>query len=490
MKRTSQQATHDALNIAHAGIKSVQGDSVVRGCVSLSGDGIRIGDDFFKFEMLDELLIVGGGKAGESMARALDSLLIAAIPRSLRVHGALNIPASDALPFGETEKLASGIELHACRKRGSNTPTMLAMEKTDDMLRLIAGAGPRTLTLVFISGGGSALLTSPSEGVDAEDKIRLTEFLARSGLDIQQVNTIRSCFSKCKAGGLARTQPSGFMRTIVLSDVIGDPLEFIASGPTVLSARPQFDVALRLLEQIDPTHQNIPTAMWRHLEEQASRTAQSRPSKELAHESGSANATVKKDSIDVLPNGACEHGVLVAGNLASAIDASGVRATELGYDYWLGLQRESESVERAATRFADRICQMVEDRSSGRGPDLVIDGGEPTVEVTNQRPGRGGRNQHLCLLVLCELLNRDKLDVLQNAAFLSIGTDGEDGPTEAAGAMLNQHVVQQFVKRELNPNHFASTFDAYHFFEQCDSLIVTGPTNTNVCDLRIGVSLK
>ncbi|MEM8865642.1 MAG: DUF4147 domain-containing protein, partial [Planctomycetota bacterium] len=305
------------------------------------------------------------------------------------------------------------------------------------------------LCICLISGGGSALLPAPIEGITLAEKVAITRLLASSGATINQLNTVRSPLSRIKGGGLARACKAGTLLTLILSDVLGDPLDIIASGPTVPTAsRPE--EALQVLADLKPTD----------------------------HEAVRPIVTCLKSLPDKSPiEPAAEvHNVILANN-AAAVDAAGIEAERLGYNHAMDCATSSEgAAEDVGVRLAEMAIRMREQP----GPNCLITGGEPTVVLADEAiRGVGGRNQQLVLAALQELGDCDGI------ALLSGGTDGEDGPTDAAGAMIDQAIAQQARDKQLDIADALQRNDAYTFFKACGGLLQTGPTHTNVCDLRV-----
>jgi glycerate-2-kinase len=234
----------------------------------------------------------------------------------------------------------------------------------------------------------------------------------------------------------------------VISDVLGDPLEFIASGPTVPDSTTPQD-ALAVLEEFHARDAGIREEVFSYLQGKSS--------------------TVTSPS--------CQVTSLVIGNNATAVDAAGLEAERLGYSHAMISHRESEG---SAESVGKHLAEMAQLMRRQQGPDCLISGGEPTVTLIDAaQRGRGGRNQQLVLAAMQELSD------CQGITILSGGTDGEDGPTDAAGAVIDAQVATHAQAQGLDIADSLRRNDAYHFFQPTGGLIVTGPTHTNVCDLRV-----
>ena len=449
MNRSATQLRADALAIWQAATDAVRGDRLVRDNVRVEGLNLMIGDEELPLADIHRIAVVGAGKAGASMAAGLEQALGPQLLKEKQVAGWINVPADCLRPLAH-------IHLHPARPAGVNEPAAAGVLGAQQILELVAGLDRDDLCLCLISGGGSALLPAPIAGISLEDKQAVTKFLSAAGANIRELNTVRKQLSRIKGGGLARACRAGRMIALVISDVMGDPLDVIASGPTAEnSATPQD--ALRVLSQFDPGRQ-LPAAIYRAIESQAASSARTVAS-------------------------ACPVSHLVIGNNAVAVDAAGIEAERRGYSHAMVAARQLEGpAEDVGRRLAEMAVRMRDER----GPDCLITGGEPIVRlVPPEQRGLGGRNQQLVLAALSHLLALGKN--LHGIALLSGGTDGEDGPTDAAGAIINAEIAARSETAGLKPDEFLLRNDAYHFFEPLGGLIKTGPTHTNVCDVRVVV---
>ena len=357
--------------------------------------------------------------------------------------------------------------IHACEARplGVNEPTPKVIAGTQKIIELVSNAKPEDTVICLISGGGSALLCSPIDGITLEDKLAVTRILSGNGATIEQLNLVRSALSRVKHGGLARLCGAEQIISLILSDVLGDPISSIASGPTFVDASIDIDAVEKTLTEFDKGFTNIPKNVYRSL----------------------ANRAV----IDVTDNRDKKHpqsqisNVILANN-ATAVDAAGIEAVRRGYAYYMASSPRSEgSAEQLGRALAKQCWQLAEH------PEIqcLITGGEPSVVLpaTSDR-GKGGRNQHLVLAALDELQRQGVLpEQLSKMVILSGGTDGEDGPTDAAGAWLDASVAQKSIDLKLDIGAFLRRCDSYNFFGQTNSLLKTGPTHTNVCDIRVAI---
>lgn len=439
----------DLLSIWTAGVDAVRAPALLKRAVQCAADRLIVCGDAYRWADLGRIVVVGAGKAGAGMAGALEDILGPDIVDQ-RVTGWVNVPADCVRPLRR-------IVLHPGRPAGVNEPTLEGFRGTERILELAATLQPEDLCLVLISGGGSALLPAPVEGVSLADKQAVTRFLMTSGATINELNTVRKRLSRIKGGGLARACGSHRLTSLIISDVVGDPLDIIASGPTILDTASPQD-ALAILERFRALPPQVPASVFEALRLAARTWVPPSP----------LPPTVRN---------------VVIGNNAVALQAAANRAAELGYRVVsLGSDNQGEA-SQVGRELAQR-CAGELAGSCGGMPVCLLSGGEPVVHLTpSDRPRKGGRNQQLVLAALLELREED----LSRVAILSGGTDGEDGPTDAAGACLDADVVARANSLRLDPLDFLQRCDAYSFFEPCAGLIKTGPTHTNVMDLRVAL---
>lgn len=398
------------------------------------------------------ILVVGCGKAGAEMAAGLEEALCSTSPSKgevkSRISGLVNVPEGCTAPLQH-------IRLHPARPAGSNFPTPEGVAGAKEMLRLLASAGPDDTAVCLLSGGGSALLPCPADGVSLESKLAVTKRLTGSGATIREMNCVRKHLSKVKGGRLAEAFRGRELISLIVSDVIGDPLDVIASGPTAPDPT-TFADARAVLERY---------GLWADCPPDVTRHIQKGCNGETSDTPKSLPPTVRN---------------VLIGNNSAALSAARRTAEQLGYRVLdLGPFIEGETRDVAAV--AAGIVRNIRERNEpAPTPVCVLIGGETTVTL-GKNPGRGGRNQEFVLAVLDRLGESG----MRNVAVLSGGTDGEDGPTDAAGAVADETTLPEAIAAGLSvPVHLAG-HNAYPFFDRVGRLIRSGPTGTNVADVRV-----
>ena len=481
---TPAQLRRDALQIWRAGVDAVLPQRLVPQCLRIERQSLVIGDDAIPLDSIRRIVVVGAGKAGAGMAEAIETALGPKLMAEKQLAGWVNVPTDCVRPLQR-------IHLHAARPAGVNEPTAEGVAGSMEILRLVESLGPDDLCLCLISGGGSALMPAPVEGITLADKLAVTRHLSAAGANIEQLNTVRKQLSRIKGGGLLRACRAGRLVSLIISDVLGDPLDIIASGPTVPDAStPQ--AALDVLEEFGARKANIATAAIEYLEKAANSRG---PTACGAAGEESDSVLDGTDRGPLAPgyfrscsndDGASHSRVtnVILANNATAVAAAAEEAKRLGYSVAAESATHSEGqAEEVGRDLAERALKMYADF----GPTCFISGGEPVVKlVESSRRGLGGRNQQLVLAALLRLFD----DGAKGIALLSGGTDGEDGPTDAAGAFLDADLLAAARRMNLDPADCLARNDAYRFFEPLGALIKTGPTHTNVCDVRVVLTAR
>jgi glycerate-2-kinase len=430
----------DARAIWQAGVDAVDSRRLVLNALAATSESLHIAGEEYPLRPAARICVVGAGKAGAGMADGVEAALGDALLE--RTTGWVNVPA------GCVRSLKK-IHLHAARPAGVNEPTADGVVGTEAILQLVSDLGPDDLCLVLLSGGGSALLPGPAPPITLEAKLRLTKQLAAAGATIQELNTVRKQLSEVKGGRLAAKIGAGRTIVFIISDVIGDPLDVIASGPTVAdgSTRAEAEAILRRRLPADA----VPESVWQRL-----RSDEPPPV---------VPASVRN---------------IVIGNNQTAIAAASAEARRRGYDVKdIGSRNDGEAAEWGRT-----LAAAAQDARKRHPRKLCLVGGGETTVTTTGTFGKGGRNQEIALAALTVFWN----EPAEGLCVLSGGTDGEDGPTDAAGAFVDVGVIAEARRKRLAPAESLGTHNSYPFFDAAGGLIKTGPTHTNVMDLHVVIA--
>jgi glycerate 2-kinase len=422
----------DALQIFRAALRASDPLQAVLRHLRFDGRVLIAGRRKYVLSHFDRILVIGAGKASAAMASAVEHLL------GGRVTGGLvNVPD------GVSARLRR-VRLQSARHP---LPDQRGVQGAREIADIARAAGPRDLVIVVISGGASALLPAPRPPLTLLKKQALTRTLMNGGANIHELNAIRKHLSLLKGGQLAALAHPAPVLALILSDVIGDDLDVIGSGPTVADRSTLADAEAVL-------------------------------SKYGAKAPVAAFAETPKpgdERLKLVQN-------LIVGSNRLAIDAAAKKAKELGYrTLVLSTFIDGEAREIAAMHAAIVKEILAADRPIRR-PACILSGGETTVTVHGA--GVGGRSQEF-VLAAAIALNGCELDGGDSVTILSAGTDGADGPCDAAGAIADGHTVARAVALGLDARAFLANNDSYHFFEPLDGLIRTGPTGTNVMDVRV-----
>jgi glycerate 2-kinase len=428
-----------------AALEAVDPFEAVRRAVHREGNRLIIAGQPYDLDATDRIFVVGAGKAGAPMAAALHSILGERISA-----GWVNVKRGHLWAGQDAPDRIAAIHIH---EAGHPLPDAAGQEGAAAMLRLVSGLSARDLVLCVISGGGSALAPLPAAGITLTEKQELTSALLACGATINEINSVRKHISSFKGGALARAAYPARVAALVLSDVVGSPLDVIASGPTVAD-RSTFADAWAVLEKYGLTPR-APASVRQRLERGCA---------------GQIPETPKPGD----PIFAGVQNVIVGDN-AIAAQAAQERARALGMHALLlstYIEGEAREVGRVVAGLAKEVAAY--GRPAPR-PACLILGGETTVTVRGQ--GKGGRNQELALAAALAL------DGWDDVAVVALATDGSDGPTDAAGAVATGDSAARARRLGLDPARHLAENDAYAFFASLGDLLQTGPTNTNVNDL-------
>lgn len=406
---------------------------------------LQAGDILSAFEKggFRQIIVAGFGKAACPMAQAVEDSL------GDLVRKGVAITKYDHCANYKLRK----IQVY---EAGHPVPDENGLKGTADLIRLLSESDEKSLVLCLISGGGSALLVAPYEGISLDEKQKTTQMLLKSGADIFELNTIRKHVSRVKGGRLAEIISPASAISLILSDVIGDRLDVIASGPTA----PDLTTYRDALEIINRYH--LADSLPRRVYELISRGAES-----LVPDTPKENNPIFKRIRNE-----------IVGSNIKAIESARQRAGELGFEtriLFTGLTGEAREAAKLLYAHSQDVLKKV--RSGHAVRTCLISGGETTVTVRGN--GLGGRNMEMALAFALEVVGTDGI------TFLSAGTDGTDGPTDAAGAFADGKTITQARAAGLNPESFLSNNDSYNFFKKAGGLFITGPTGTNVMDVQI-----
>ncbi len=441
---SASQLRRHALSIHRAALAPIRAGRAVWKALEVErtpkGERLRCGKIRLPLRPGGRLILVGAGKASADMARAAERRLGRRI-----AGGAVVTPYGHAVPCRRVE----------VREAGHPEPDAAGMAAAREVGRWVDEAGPDDLVLCLLSGGGSALLPAPVEGVSLEEKRAVTHALLRAGAPIEALNCVRKHLSSLKGGRLAQRAAPARILTLLVSDVVGDRLDVIASGPA-FGDPTTFADARKCLERYG-VWRKAPASVRRHIS---------------AGEAGRAPETPAPDD----PLLRRSRHAVVADN-GMALEAAAARARALGYRSMIltrRLEGEAREVGVVLAALAEEI--RIEGRPL-RAPACLLLGGETTVTVRGK--GRGGRCQELALSFAIRIRGRE------GVLLLAAGTDGRDGPTEAAGACADGGTVERAERQKVDALDHLHENSSWDFFRKTGGLIPAGPTGTNVMDLVV-----
>ncbi len=440
MKRSSDPLRRDAKKIFLHAVHAADPQNILSFQVSLRNDLLRIGTQKYPLSRYRRILVAGTGKASAAMAVNLEKILGA------RVSGGwINVK------YGHGQRLKR-IRL---QEAGHPLPDEKGLEGAREMVRMLSNLSEKDLVIFLISGGGSALLPYPIGGITLEEKQATTNLLLRCGAAIQEINTLRKHLSLLKGGGLAKIVYPATLVSLILSDVVGDPLDAIASGPTVPDPT-TFEDCAKILSRYE-LWEKIPPSVANHIREGLE---------------GKREETLKEGH----PAFKKVYNRIVGNNLL-AMKAAKKAAQALGYHTLLLSSLVEGETREVAKVHAAMAKEVLLSGNPIPPPACILSGGETTVTLKGK--GKGGRNQEFVLAAALEIAGWEEI------LLLSAGTDGTDGPTDAAGAFSDGKTVSRGKTMGMDPGSFLRENDSNTFFQKLGDLLITGPTGTNVMDLRI-----
>ncbi len=427
-----------ALAVLSAALEAVDPVKAIKRQVSLSDDSLHIGQRVYDLGRYRNIYVIGGGKAGGSMAQAIEEILGQRV-----TAGLVNV------------KYGYGAETEIVRlnEAGHPIPDAAGMAGTKQMAELARKATDEDLVICLISGGGSALMPLPVEGITLADVKSLTDALLRCGATINEINAVRKHLSQIKGGNLARLAHPAEIVSLILSDVVGSPLDVIASGPTVPDTT-TFADAYGVIEKYGLLEE-LPRPIVERLRRGKEGVIPETPKEGTEYFTRTYNLIIASNEV--------------------AAEAATTRAEELGFHTLLLSTFVEGEAREVAKVFAAVAKEII---NSGRPlprPACVVAGGETTVTVRGS--GLGGRNQEMALSAALEIAG------LEDVMIIPLASDGTDGPTDAAGAIADGSTLRRAQEAGLSATQYLANNDSYHFFQQLGDLLITGPTNTNVNDL-------
>lgn len=429
------QQRSKAKDIYSAAVAAVQPAVLLQQYLSVNENGISINHEQL-FIQKKTVTVIGAGKAAAAMAQAAESIL-----GDYLKQGVITTKYDHALPL---QKIT-------CIEAAHPVPDEQSVKAVQQTIKLLQQTIPDEIIICLLSGGASALWADVPAGLNLQELQQTFQLLLRSGASIDEMNCIRRHLSQIKGGQLLRYAPHANWFTLIISDVPGDSIQDIASGPTSADAT-TFADAMHIIDRYRLKDQ-LPLAVVQHLQKGIS---------------NQLHDTVKPG--DPLTAKATN---IIIGNNNTALQAAKQTALSLGYSVVLHKQLLTGEASDAASFIIDTVRTY-----QGSKPACFLFGGETTVTVTGN--GKGGRNQQLALCALQLLQNK-----LQRITLLSAGTDGTDGPTDAAGAFADELLLNTVREKELSISQAITSNDAYHFFEKANGLLKTGATQTNVMDIVI-----
>jgi glycerate-2-kinase len=429
-------------SLGMAALESQMPDLLIQQHLCYQRDSITIGNHSIDLDLFDRIHVLAAGKGALSMYRGLRTLL------GEKIDGGVVV---------STEQFADGADHISFCKGSHPIPDKWSLAAGQNVLRYIRDNVSRDdLVFFLMSGGASAMMVYPLPGLSLSDITHINNLLLKSGADIREINCVRKHLSAIKGGRLAELIYPAMTITLVISDIVGSPLEDIGSGPTIGDSS-TFEQLVRILDKYQLNS---------HLT----------PALKNVFENG-RNKRVAETPAPDDPKFARNQAFLL-GDIASLLDTLKKKAQEKGIACRILSDSDRGDVAEVAGFYGRRMKKLAPADPPGNRPRLLLAGGEVTVKVRGR--GKGGRNQQFILHLLRELS-----DFHKPFCAMSLGSDGIDGPTDAAGAWIDHHTHDKVKEMNLSIEDHLANNDSYNFFAQIDQLVKTGPTGTNVMDLRM-----
>lgn len=440
-----RRARKSSLQILRAALNAADPQKAIKNHVHRIDNILNVDNLTFDLDKFQQVFVVGGGKASGAMAGILEEIL-----GDKLIGGFINVSRGTKSSF-KTRKIL-------LNEAGHPIPDEAGVEGARKIVQVVDKAKKGDLVICLISGGGSALIPLPAAGITLQDKQKLTEALLKCGATIDEINAVRKHISEVKGGQLAKSAYPATLVSLILSDVVEDPLDTIASGLTAPD-KTTFNDAILTLRKYDLWEGLTPETVRKRLE---------------AGLRGEIPETPKPGDKAFDKT----HNVIVGRNRYAALAACR-KAESLGFNSLLLSSMVEGEARHVGTAYVGIMKEILHSNNPIPKPAVVVAGGETTVTVTGS--GKGGRNQELVLSASL------KINGFNGVAIASINTDGIDGPTDAAGAIADGQTMGRAEEKKMNPKEFLMNNDSFHFFLKLDDLICTGPTGTNVGDLTVMV---
>ncbi len=441
---TESNLSEYAERIYKAALEEVEPESLIRKSVSLEGEKAVIQGQNFSLARFDRIFLVSVGKAAPFMAKSLSDIL------GKRLKGGIAVCPP---------RIKKKLQRITCLPGSHPLPDEKSLRAAQRILKLAQGLGEKDLLFFLVSGGGSAQVCLPARGVSLDEKKRLTEMLLSAGANIAELNTVRKHLSQIKGGRLARAAFPATVVSLVISDVVGNDLENIASGPAYWDSSTHED-AYQVLKKYD---------LWPEAPLSVRTVIENGMEKRIEE-------TVKRED----PVFGRVHSFIIGDNLL-ALKAAERKAGELGFQTSILTSSDQGEAKEAAKNYVSLFLDFIQSPKTPSKPVCLLAGGELTVTVRGK--GKGGRNQEFVLAALNGMKNHP--EVIPDWLILSLGSDGIDGPTDAAGAWAGPSTLNRAKKLSLDLRKYLADNDSYNFFKRVGGLIITGPTQTNVMDIRV-----
>ena len=440
-------------NIYEAAIEAANPEKAIHACLRLKNNILELSANnetikAFDLNQFKKIIVVGAGKATAAMAKAVEDIL------GHRINA-----GCICVKYGYTRTLST-IETIEADHPLPDENSIAGARKIKEMLE---GTTADDLVISLISGGGSALLCLPPEGITLKEKQRVTDLLIKSGAAIHEINLVRKHLSLVKGGNLAKIAHPSTLLNLMVSDVVGDRVDIIGSGPFVVD-NSTFSDALGVIGKYNLIRKIPPSAL--------ACIAEGANNEMLTAETQQTDETANEN----LPIIEKTTHFIIASNIHS-LSAAKDKAKDLGYHCLILSSAIEGDTKDAAAWHAQIALEVLSSSNPIPAPACIISGGETTVQVRGD--GKGGRNMEFALHTA------PLIDGFENLMIASIGTDGTDGPTDAAGAVAHGFTLKNAEKMGLDIHAYMDNNDSYHFFKALDDLIITGPTHTNVMDIRI-----